>query len=92
MYGLFTTFFLLKTIVLVELLGLDNLTSAFSLLQLFEGVASMIGSPIAGKIFDAFGSYDIPFYFAGLSFVLASFISFAAQILHRRQKKACIDK
>ena len=87
MYGFFTTFFLLKTIVLVELLGLDNLTSAFSLLALFEGVAGIIGPPIAGKIFDASKSYDIPFYIAGLSFVLAFLISFAAQILHRRIKK-----
>ena len=37
LYGFFTTYFILKTIVLVELLGLDNLTSAFSLLALFEG-------------------------------------------------------
>ena len=29
LYGFFTSFFMLKTIVLVELLGLENLTSAY---------------------------------------------------------------
>ena len=28
-YGFFTSFFMLKTIILVELLGLENLTSAY---------------------------------------------------------------
>ena len=40
-YGFFTTFFMLKTIILVELLGLDNLTSAYSLIAFFEGIASI---------------------------------------------------
>ena len=86
LYGFFTTFFILKTIVLVELLGLENLTSAFSLLALFEGIASIIGPPIAGAIYEAAGSYDIPFYAAGAFFILASLISLGAQILHRKQK------
>ena len=87
LYGFFTTYFILKTIVLVELLGLDNLTSAFSLLALFEGIASIIGTPIAGAIYDAAGSYDIPFYVAGTFFILAGLISLMAQILHRKQKR-----
>ena len=37
MYGFFTSFVILRTIVLVDLLGLDKLTSAFGLLALFEG-------------------------------------------------------
>lgn len=37
MYGFFTSFVILRTIVLVDLLGLDKLTTAFGLLALFEG-------------------------------------------------------
>ena len=37
MYGFFTSFVILRTIVLVDLLGLDKLTSSFGLLALFEG-------------------------------------------------------
>ena len=39
----------LTSIILVDLLGLDNLTSAFGLLTLFRGFSSMIGPPINGK-------------------------------------------
>ena len=85
LYGFFTTFFILKTIVLVELLGIDNLTSAFSLLNLFEGIAALIGSPVCGKIYDVAGSYDIPFYVAGAFFLLAGFFSLVAQLVHRNK-------
>ena len=86
-YGFFTTYFVLKTIVLVELLGLDSLTSAFSLLSFFEGIAGIIGTPIAGAIYDSAGSYEVPFYVAGTFFILAGVLSLAAQLLHRKKKK-----
>jgi len=38
----------LRSILIVELMGLDKLTNAFGLLLLFQGVAAVIGSPIAG--------------------------------------------
>lgn len=44
--GCFAT---LRSIVIVELLGLDKLTNAFGLLLLFQGLASIIGSPVAGN-------------------------------------------
>lgn len=40
----------LTPVVLVDLLGLDKLTNAFGLLMLFQGIASVIGPPITGKI------------------------------------------
>lgn len=39
----------LTSVILVDLLGLDHLTNAFGLLLLFQGIASFIGPPIAGK-------------------------------------------
>ena len=41
----------LTSVVLVDLLGLDNLTNAFGLLLLWQGIASVIGPPFIGKIF-----------------------------------------
>ena len=41
MYGIFSAFVILRTIVLVELLGLDKLTSAFGVLALFEGTGEL---------------------------------------------------
>lgn len=40
----------LTSVILVDLLGLENLTNAFGLLLLFQGIASFIGPPIGGKL------------------------------------------
>ena len=81
---MFCTF---ESVILVELLGLENLTSAFGLLLLFQGVAVMIGTPIAGAIYEFLGNYDISFYIGGILLVSSSFLSFTAQILHQIKKK-----
>ena len=38
----------LRSIVLVELLGVQKLSNSFGILLLFQGIASIAGSPIAG--------------------------------------------
>ena len=43
------SFATLRSVITVELLGLERLTSAFGLLLLFQGLAVTIGSPIAGN-------------------------------------------
>ena len=85
MFGFFTSFVILETIVLVEILGLENLTSAFGLILSFQGLASMIGTPIAGAVYDIAGNYDTSFYIASASFVLASILGLVAQFLQRVQ-------
>ncbi|TRY63483.1 hypothetical protein TCAL_06855 [Tigriopus californicus] len=88
LFGLFTAAYVsLTSIVLVQTLGLDKLTSAFGLLVLFRGVASVVGPPIAGSIFDATQSYDISFYMGGVFLAIAAIVSTAADILNRRSLK-----
>lgn len=41
----------LTSVILVDLLGLEKLTNAFGLLLLFQGIASLVGPPFAGKTF-----------------------------------------
>ena len=87
MFGFFVAAYIsLTSIVLVDLLGLDNLTSAFGLLVLYRGISSMVGPPVAGAVYDATKSYDISFYMAGGFLILASLISFAAQILQKKKQ------
>ncbi len=43
-----STYVCLTSVLLVDLLGLDRLTNAFGLLLLFQGVATLVGPPIAG--------------------------------------------
>ncbi|XP_014098759.1 monocarboxylate transporter 14 [Bactrocera oleae] len=73
----------LTSIILVDLLGLDRLTNAFGLLILFRGFAAIIGSPLAGAVYDATQSYDLPFYMAGGLFALSTITSFMAPCLKR---------
>ena len=39
----------LQMLILVQLVGLQRVTSAFGLLQLVEGIATLLGTPIAGQ-------------------------------------------
>ena len=39
----------LRSILLVELLGIDVLTKSFGILILFQGIATMVGAPLAGN-------------------------------------------
>ncbi|XP_022256260.1 monocarboxylate transporter 12-like, partial [Limulus polyphemus] len=39
----------LRSVITAELLGVEKLTNAFGLLLLFQGVASILGAPLAGK-------------------------------------------
>ncbi|KAK0091706.1 hypothetical protein PV326_002801 [Microctonus aethiopoides] len=73
----------LTSIILVDLLGLDKLTNAFGLLILFRGAAAIIGSPLAGCVYDATGSYSIPFFMAGFFFLISTITSFLAPAMKR---------
>lgn len=53
------TFVTLRSIILIELLGLEKLSSAFGLLILVQGVAITSGSPIAGE---HWCSHCLPYY------------------------------
>jgi len=74
----------LTSIVLVDLLGLDKLTSAFGLLTMFRGAASIVGPPIAGAVFEATSSLNISFYLAGSFLLAAGVASMLADLVRRR--------
>ena len=43
-------FITLKSILVVDLLGLDKLTTAYGILSLLEGVGSLAGTPLIGML------------------------------------------
>uniref|UniRef100_A0A8D9EVM3 Monocarboxylate transporter 9 n=1 Tax=Cacopsylla melanoneura TaxID=428564 RepID=A0A8D9EVM3_9HEMI len=80
----------LTSVILVDLLGLDRLTNAFGLLLLFQGIASLVGPPIAGFMFDMTQSYSPAFYMAGICIGVSGLMLFVipslqAYLLRRRQ-------
>ncbi|KAL5273061.1 hypothetical protein ACFFRR_000060 [Megaselia abdita] len=76
----------LTSIILVDLMGLEKLTNAFGLLILFRGFAAIIGTPLAGAVYDATESYDISFFMASGFFAISAVTSFAAPYMKRFQK------
>jgi len=83
----------LTSVVLVDLLGLDKLTNAFGLLLMFQGIASVIGPPFTGALYDLLGDYDAGFYFAGTMIFISGAMLFTIPVLQRKleRKKPTFD-
>ncbi|XP_020297380.1 monocarboxylate transporter 12 isoform X2 [Pseudomyrmex gracilis] len=77
----------LRSILVVDLLGLEKLTNAFGLLLLFQGVAATVGAPIAGAFMDATGSYDASFYLSGSLILLSAVICYPLKRINTWEKK-----
>merc|ERR1711976_956636 len=72
LYGITSAaYVLLTTLVLADLLGADKFTNAFGLLLLFQGVATLIGPPIVGVMFDQTKSYNSGFILMGAMIALS---------------------
>ncbi|XP_075992589.1 monocarboxylate transporter 1 [Anticarsia gemmatalis] len=82
----------LTSVVLVDLLGLEKLTNAFGLLLLFQGIASLIGPPFAGWLYDTYKSYAPGFYVAGGTIALSGVILFLIPVIERRNKRRCYEE
>ncbi|XP_023340234.1 monocarboxylate transporter 12 isoform X2 [Eurytemora carolleeae] len=74
----------LTSVVLTDLLGLDKLTNSFGLILFFQGIASVMGPPVIGALYDAIGDYDAGFYFAGSMIFLSGAMLFFIPPIQRR--------
>lgn len=66
----------LTSIILVELISIERFTNAYGLLLLVQGIANLIGPPLAGWIYDLSGKYDLSFYLAGLFIAVSGLLLF----------------
>jgi len=73
----------LTSVILVDLVGLDALTNAFGIMLLFQGIASLVGAPIAGTIADKTGDYDGSFHFAGVVILISGLMLFPLPCVQR---------
>merc|ERR1711911_30566 len=73
----------LTSVVLVDLLGLEKLTNAFGLVLVFQGIASLAGPPIAGRLRDTTNSYDPAFYVAGFMIAISGLMLFFIPFIQR---------
>lgn len=78
---------LLTTLVLADLLGADKFTNSFGLLLLFQGVATFIGPPVVGFMFDAFGTYNEGFILMGIMIALSGLMLYPIPCIQNMLRK-----
>lgn len=72
--------YVLSTLLLVEFLGMDKLTNAYGLTMLLQGIANMVGPPVAGFLYDTSGTYHNTFYFSSAFIILAGLVVTAVPV------------
>lgn len=76
----------LTSIILVELISLERFTNAYGLLLLVQGIANLVGPPLAGYITDLTGNYDLAFYLAGAFIVMSGILMMFLPVRGRIKK------
>ncbi|XP_045207947.1 monocarboxylate transporter 14-like isoform X2 [Mercenaria mercenaria] len=67
----------MRTIVLADHLGIEQLTQSFGMVAMFQGVAFLTNAPLAGYLYEKFSSYLMPFSFAGGMYFLSGIFCLA---------------
>ncbi|XP_053403386.1 uncharacterized protein LOC123555097 isoform X2 [Mercenaria mercenaria] len=76
-FGLFYgAIYVVQPVVLLEYIGEQYVSEFMGVLMSVYGVSSLIGSPLAGLIFDITGSYRTTFLVAGVMFTLGGVVNF----------------
>ncbi|KAK2148418.1 hypothetical protein LSH36_499g02065, partial [Paralvinella palmiformis] len=78
----------ITSVVLVDLMGLDKLTSSFGLTLLFQGIAAVLGPPIAGWVFDATQNYDLSFYLTGAMIAASGLMLYPVECIMKRTRRS----
>ncbi|XP_013199546.1 monocarboxylate transporter 3 [Amyelois transitella] len=76
----------LTSIILVEQITLEKFTNAYGLLLLIQGVANLVGPPLAGWVYDMTESYDLSFYLAGVFIGLSGLTLLVLPVYGRARK------
>ncbi|XP_052092439.1 monocarboxylate transporter 9-like [Mytilus californianus] len=71
-----------KSVIIVDLLGIENLSKSFGIVLFFQGIGVFIGPPLSGLLKDLNGKYDYAFYFGGSAVLLGSCILLVSNIIH----------
>lgn len=77
----------MRSLIIVDLYGLERLTNGTGLLLLFMGVGNLFGTPIASVLKDVV-NYDAAFYFSGGLLILASIFGIFVRVVERSEKKS----
>lgn len=73
----------LTSIILVDLLTLELLSTTFGLISCIRGLFAIVGPPLAGLLYGNTNSYASVFIASGICFCIASAISFIVQVYNK---------
>lgn len=76
----------MRSVVIVYLYGLEVLTNATGMMVMFQGLGSLISTPLSSIIEKKFG-YTVSFYVAGVFVLLSGFVLIPVRTLNEREKK-----
>ncbi|XP_025190715.1 uncharacterized protein LOC112591196 [Melanaphis sacchari] len=83
-FGLFISAnYSFTSIILVEIISIERFTNAYGVLLLVQGIANLIGPPLAGALYDITESYDLSFYLAGIFIALSGLLLFVHPIIKK---------
>ena len=73
-YGFTTSVnYVLQSNLVIEAVGIENLTLAFGCLQACQGVSTLLGTPAAAWLADITGDYNMTFFISGIFISLSGF-------------------
>ncbi|CAH8832394.1 unnamed protein product [Trichobilharzia szidati] len=76
-YGfMISAFISVRTILIVQVLGLDRLTNAFGFMLLFQAFAYIGAPPAFGALYDRHRNFDLIFILGGLSVLISGVLCF----------------
>ncbi|XP_063363561.1 monocarboxylate transporter 10-like [Cydia amplana] len=74
----------LRALMLVKLYGLEKLTNATGMILLFQGIGSLISTPLAGALTERFG-FTVAFCVAGLFITLGGLILIPVNYIYLKE-------
>lgn len=81
LYGLLTgTYVSQKSVILVDILGEEKLSSSLGLMICFQGIGTFVGPPLSGLLKDIFGHFDEAFFLGGAAMLLAGILMIISNV------------
>lgn len=77
----------LRSILVVEYIGLEQLTNCFGFFLLFQGAGALLGAPIAGALMVMTNSFDISFYVSGGFLLFSAVMCYPVDWISRWEKE-----
>lgn len=88
LFGMFiAAFSTLRSIILIEIIGLDRLASSLGWTFMFQGIGAILGSPLASIVFEMTRNYGMSFAFSGTILIVAGLFCVPLRCLKRKQDK-----